>query len=410
MKLYRSLKLSAGSLVVNKLRTFLALLGISIGVAAVMIMTAIGQGSQRLALRQIENMGVNLLTIKAGQVKKIMNRERQFEDVTSLRLRDAEAIAGEVPEVRAAAPVQDRGFQVKYGNIAARAMVLGTTPEFKEVRNYALAGGRFFSEEENKAGLRVAVIGNDILNTLFKNRIPYGETIRIGKIPFEVIGVLRPIGASAEGGNEDIQVLIPLRTALRRVLNVNHLRLIYVQIKDKSSMTRAESDIRELLRERHRLGRQGLRKKMDDFTIHNQVTALAAERETTDSFTLLIAGLAGIALIVGGVGILAIMLLAVKERTNEIGLRRAIGARARDILFQFLLEALLLGLSGGVSGLVLGVFGTWLVGITTALPVAIPLNVVVLSIGFSLSVGLFFGVYPAQKASRLDPIEALRAK
>jgi len=407
MKLYRSLKISVTSLSLNKLRTFLALVGISIGVAAVIIMAAIGRGTQDRVVSQIEKMGINLLTIKASQVKKIMNREVQFEDVTSLKIRDVEAIVNEVPDITGAAPVQDRDVWVKYGNVAARAKVLGTTPNFKEIRNYSLAGGRFFTQEENRAGLRVVVIGCDIHKTLFKNLNPCGEVIRIGRVPFEVIGVLRPVGASTEGSNEDIQVLIPIHTAMRRVFNINHLKLIYVQAREKESMLRVEQDIRELLRERHNLVRHG---KSDDFSIRNQVTVIEAEQEAVDSFTLLIAGIAGISLLVGGIGIFAIMLLAVKERTNEIGLRRAIGARSKDILFQFLIEALLLGLSGGVMGFMTGVLGAWLLRILTALTTVIPINIMLLSILFSLSVGLFFGVYPAQRASRLDPIAALRAK
>ena len=406
MKRYRSLKLSGNSLASNKLRTFLALLGISIGVAAVIIMVAVGQGAQREVLRQIGDMGTNLLTIKAGQVKKLVSRERQFGDVTTLRVRDSEAIAEEFPYVNGAAPVQDRDIRVKYGNISTMAKVLGTTPNFKEVRNYVLTGGRFFSEAENRAGLRVAVIGSDVRKNLFKARDPLGEIIRINKIPFEVIGVLQSIGVSAEGANEDIQVLIPMRTALRRVFNIKHLKVIYVQVRHRELMDRAEAEIRELLRERHRLVQ---RRKTDDFTIRNQVTVMEMEKDSTDSFTFLIAGIAAIALLVGGIGILAIMLLAVKERTNEIGLRRAVGARSKDILFQFLWEALMLGLVGGLMGVCIGVGGTWVIEITTALPTVIPLGAVILSLLFTLSVGLFFGVYPARKASLLDPIEALRA-
>jgi putative ABC transport system permease protein len=407
MKLFRSLKLSGKSLLANKLRTFLALMGISIGLAAVTIMVAVGQGAQREVLRQIESMGTNLLIVKAGKVKKMIRRQWQFGDVTTLRDKDAGAIIKEIPYVADAAPTQDRSLRVKYGNISTMAEIVGTTPSFEKIRNYRLAGGRFFEDDENRAGLRLAVIGSDVVKNLFKNRDPIGELIRIDNIPFEVIGVLVPIGASAEGGNEDNRVIIPLRTALRRVFNIRHLKTIYVQVGDRASMHNAEVEIRELLRERHGLVQ---RQKSDDFTILNQVTALEMEKESTDSFTLLIAGIAGIALLVGGIGILAIMLLAVKERTNEIGLRRAIGARSKDILLQFLLEALMLGLAGGLLGLVTGVTGAWVIGITTALAAVVPFYIIGLSLMFSLSVGLFFGVYPARKAALLDPIEALQAK
>lgn len=407
MKLFRSLRLSGKSLLADKLRTFLALMGISIGVAAVTIMVAVGQGAQREVLRQIESMGTNLLIVKAGKVKKMIRREWQFGDVTTLRDKDAGAIIKEIPYAADAAPTQDRSLRVKYGNISTMAEIVGTTPSFEKIRNYRLAGGRFFEDDENRAGLRLAVIGSDVVKSLFKNRDPIGELIRIDNIPFEVIGALVPIGASAEGGNEDNRVIIPLRTALRRVFNIRHLKTIYVQVADRASMHNAEVEIRELLRERHGLVQ---RQKSDDFTILNQVTALEVEKESTDSFTLLIAGIAGIALLVGGIGILAIMLLAVKERTNEIGLRRAIGARSKDILLQFLLEALMLGLAGGLLGLVTGVTGAWVIGKTTALAAVVPFYIIGLSLMFSLSVGLFFGVYPARKAALLDPIEALQAK
>jgi putative ABC transport system permease protein len=406
MKIYRSLKLSGNSLLSNKLRTFLALMGIAIGVAAVIIMVAIGQGAQSQVMRQIESMGTNLLTIKAGQVKKMVKREIQFGDVTTLTTRDSQAIAREFPYVAATAPAQDMNLRVKYGNISTMAEVVGTTSNFKTIRNYFTAEGRFFSEDENKAGLRVAVIGSDVYQYLFKNQDPIGEIIRINKIPFEVIGLLKPIGASAEGANEDRRIIIPIRTALRRVFNIRHLEVIYVQVRERGLLHQAEAEIRELLRERHGLAQQ---QKPDDFTIRNQVTALEVEQESTASFTLLIAGIAGISLLVGGIGILAIMLLAVKERTNEIGLRRAVGARSKDILLQFLLEALLLGLAGGLLGTFTGVIAAIMIGVTTAFTTVVPLNAIVLSLIFSLSVGLFFGVYPARKASFLDPIEALSA-
>jgi putative ABC transport system permease protein len=406
MKLYRSLKLSGNSLLSNKLRTFLALMGIAIGVAAVIIMVAIGQGAQSQVMRQIEAMGTNLLTIKAGQVKKMVKREIQFGDVTTLKTRDYQAIAREFPYVTAAAPAQDMDLRVKYGNISTMAEVLGTTSNFKTIRNYFIADGRFFSDDENKAGLRVAVIGNDVYKNLFKNQAPIGEIIRINKIPFEIIGLLKPIGASAEGSNEDSRIIIPLRTALRRVFNIRHLEVIYVQVRERELIHQAEAEIREFLRERHGLTQQ---QKPDDFTIRNQVTALEVERESTNSFTLLISSIAAIALLVGGIGILTIMLLAVIERTNEIRLRRAVGARSKDILFQFLLESLLLGLAGGLLGTFIGVITALAIGVITALTTVIPLKTIVLSLIFSLSVGLFFGVYPARKASSLDPVEALSA-
>lgn len=407
MKIYRSLKISVNALFSNKLRTILALMGISIGVAAVIIMVAIGQGTQESILQRIKKMGTNILTIKAGKATKLIRRERQFLDFTSLKPDDCTAIADTFLYVIAAAPIQDRDLRVKFGNISTNSKIIGTTEKLKDIRNFKLAQGRFLTEEENKAGMRVAVIGQDIYKNIFKSQYPIGEMIRINKIPFEVIGVLQPVGGSSEGANEDIHIYIPIKTALRRVFNIRHLKLIYVQVSERGLMNRAENEIANLLRQRHRLVN---RNKSDDFTIRNQVKVIKMETESTSAFTFLISGIAAISLLVGGIGILAIMLLAVKERTNEIGLRRAIGANSRDILLQFLLEALILGLMGGFVGIFIGFVSIWAIDIATVMNTTIPFVAMILAIFFSLSVGLFFGVYPARRAAQLDPIEALRAE
>ncbi|MGD8727911.1 MAG: ABC transporter permease, partial [Gemmatimonadales bacterium] len=278
---------------------------------------------------------------------------------------------------------------------------------YREIRNFELTIGEFFSADDDRLSARVAVLGATVKDNLFGDDYPIGEIIRVENIPFEVIGVLRSKGVTAEGANEDDQIMIPLRTALRRVFNDAHVNNIHVRAERQDLMRQAEEEIRTLLRERHRLVSKGL---PDDFTIQNQITAIEAEEATAESFTLLIVGIAAISLIVGGVGILAVMLIAVRERTSEIGLRMAVGARQRDILMQFLSEALILGFAGGLLGVLLGVAGAALVGWTTRWEMIVPAEFVLLALAFSLSVGLFFGVYPAQKASRLYPIDALRTE
>jgi putative ABC transport system permease protein len=407
MKLYRNIRISRKTLFSHKLRTFLALLGITIGVAAVIIMVAVGEGAQREVLQQIEAMGTNLLVVNAGRVKTFAGRERQIGIVTTLKIRDSEAVAEECSAVALAAPAQDRNLQVKYGNYSTMTKILGSSSAFQNIRNFPTVKGRFFTEEENKAAFRVAVIGSQVFDNLFEGKDPIGEIIRVRKIPFEVIGVLKSKGVSPEGSNEDNQILIPINTALRRVFNLNYLNSIYVGVKNRQSMTTAEKQIAALLRERHRLD---IRNKADDFTIQNQLTILETERATTQTFTTMITSVAAISLFVGGIGILAVMFLAVKERTNEIGLRMAVGSRRKDIMAQFISEATILGFLGGFMGVFLGTVGAWIVDTATKWQTAISLKPIVISLFFSLSIGLFFGVFPARKASLLNPIDALRAE
>ena len=407
MKIYRNIKISRKTLFSHKLRTFLALLGITIGVAAVIIMVAVGEGAQREVLQQIEAMGTNLLVVNAGRVKTFAGRERQIGIVTTLKIRDSEAIAEECSAVALAAPAQERTLQAKYGNYSTMTKILGSSSDFQNIRNFPTVKGRFFTEKENKAAFRVAVIGSQVFDNLFEGKDPIGETIRVRKIPFEVIGVLKSKGVSPEGSNEDNQILIPINTALRRVFNLNYLNSIYVGVKNRQSMTTAEKQIAALLRERHRLD---IRNKADDFTIQNQLTILETERATTQTFTTMITSVAAISLFVGGIGILAVMFLAVKERTNEIGLRMAVGSRRKDIMAQFISEATILGFLGGFMGVFLGTAGAWIVETATKWQTAISLKPIVISLFFSLSIGLFFGVFPARKASLLNPIDALRAE
>ena len=407
MKIYKNIILSRKTLLTHKLRTFLALVGITIGVASVIMMIAIGRGAQIQVLNQIEEMGTNLIIVNAGRVKTFGGRKRQVSNATTLTLKDSKAISSECPSVALTAPAQSKKFQVKYGSVSTNTTIIGTTGDFQEIRNFSIKSGIYFSEKESKAALRVAVIGSRVQVNLFDGDDPMGEIIRVGKTPFEVIGVLESKGVNADGVDEDDQIIIPINTALRRVFNLNYINTVYVQVKDIEIMDKAEAEIGDLLRERHRLAKNA---KPDDFTIQNQADVLGAQQEATAAFTMLIAGTAAISLMVGGIGILAIMLITIKERTNEIGLRMAVGARPKDILVQFLSEASILGLGGGFLGMVIGVIGTIIVAITTEWHTVISLQSIILSIGFSLSVGLFFGVYPARKASLLDPINALRAE
>ncbi len=405
MKIYQSLKISRGALLSNKLRTFLSLLGIIIGVSAVIIMVAIGQGAQKEVLKKIEAMGTNLIVVNAGQVSIFAGRRRQIGNVITLTTQDAKAINMESFSIRSAAPVQSKKLRVKYGNLSTNTTVVGTTPDFQDIRDFHASSGEFFTNEENNASLRVAVIGQTVKTNLFGNNDPIGETIRIRKIPFEVIGVLENKGVDINGVDQDDQIIIPINTALRRVFNLTYLSSIYVQAKDNQSMDAAVVEVKELLRERHHLIRHN---KQDDFTIQNQAEVLKTQKEAADTFTGLIVGITAISLLVGGIGILAIMLMVIRERTSEIGLRIALGARKKDVLIQFLLESLLLSIGGGFLGIVLGISGSIIIGLFTQWSASISILSIIIAFTFSLFIGAFFGVYPARQASLMDPIEALR--
>jgi len=407
MKIARSIRISRKQLAAHKPRTALALLGIVIGVSAVIIMVAIGNGAQEEVLSKIEAMGTNLLVVNAGQVQKSAGQQQIRGTVTTLTLADADAIVRECSVVKAAVPVQSKKIQVKHGNLSTNTTVVGTTVEFQEVRNFRVATGIFFTDEENLASRRVAILGQSVVTNLFEGHDPIGETIRIGKVPFEVVGVMEAKGVDLNGFDQDDQIFIPIRTALRRVLNLSYINTINIQTTSAEAMARAVAQITEVLRERHRLNKQ---RKLDDFTIQNQSDLLEAQRETTDTFTMLVGSIAGISLLVGGIGILAIMLIAIRERTNEIGLRMAVGASRKDIVTQFILEASILGVGGGLVGILIGILGAFFVRIGTLWAVSISADSVGLAFVFSLLVGLFFGVYPARKAAMLDPIVALRSE
>ncbi len=407
MKLYKSLRISQKALLAHKMRTVLALLGIIIGVSAVIIMVAIGRGAQKDVLGKIEDMGTNLIVVNAGQVRTFAGRRRQTGNVITLTLRDAKAIHLQCRSVYSTAPVQSKKLQIKYGNLSAKTSIVGTTPDFQEIRNFHIQEGRYFSDEENRASLRVAVLGQTVVKNLFENADPIGETIRIRKIPFTVIGVLQAKGVDINGVDQDDQIIIPINTALRRVFNLTYLSTIYVQAKDNRSIDKTIAEVTGLLRERHHLTR---RSKPDDFTIQNQADVLKTQKEAANTFTMLIGSIAAISLLVGGIGILAIMLMVIRERTSEIGLRMALGARKKDILMQFLLESLMLSIGGGFLGILLGISSSLTIGLFTKWSASLSIPSIVLALAFSLIVGVFFGVYPARRASNLDPIEALRSE
>ena len=404
MNITKNIIISQKILLVHKIRTVLSLSGIIIGICAVMIMVSIGRGTEEKIISQITKMGSNVLVVNAGQVKIIAGRARQTKSVTTLEPGDARSIIEKSASVNYAVPAQNKKLQVKYGNLNTTTNIVGTTADILKVRNYSLSKGRFFDADEDKGRRRVAVLGQTVVENIFGLERPVGKTIRIGRVPFEVIGVFAPKGLDINGTDQDDQIVTPLQTALRRVFNLTYINAIYVQARDRLSMGSAESEIRSILREGHHIRKGGF----DDFTIQNQASVLEAQRESSRTFTLLISTIAAVSLLVGGIGILAVMLISIRERIKEIGIRMAVGAKKGDILIQFLAESLLLSIGGGIIGIISGITIAVIIAIFADWPFSLPLNVVAISFLSTIIMGILFGVYPAKKAAQLDLVKALQ--
>jgi putative ABC transport system permease protein len=407
MKVVRGLRISARQLGAHRTRTALSLLGIVIGVSSVIAMVAVGHGARQEVMGRIEAMGTDLIMVTPAQLRTAVGRMQTRGTFTTLKPQDAEAILDEVPQVMAAAPWASRRMPVTFEGRTSTTSVMGITPEVLEVLNVGTATGSFYTDRDEITGGRSAVLGPTVARALFGDEPPVGRRILVGQIPFEVIGVLLPRGADLSGADQDDVVMIPLRTALRRVLNQDWLGGIYLRARGGTEMDQAADQVRWLLRDRHRLDRTNAD---DDFEIQTQLEIMAAHREIGDTFTTLVGGIAAVSLLVGGVGILAVMLMSVKERTREIGLRLAVGAKRRDVRTQFLTEAVMLGTGGGLAGIALGFAGIAVLALATDWAVQVEPLSVALSFGFALLVGVFFGVYPAHRASLLDPVEALRSE
>lgn len=386
MKLRRALRLSIRALFAHKTRAALALASVAAGVAAVVLVSAIGAGAQREVVQKIATMGTNLLIVRPAQVERLASRKTIRGVVTTLTVDDATAIAT-LPAVALAAPGVDRAGRIKCGDFVTVTTIRGTTPAFITIRNFRIRSGRLFDEGEDA---RVAVVGARI-----GAYAGVGDELRIRGVPFTVIGILEEKGVSADGADEDDQVLIPIRTAMRRAFNTTWITTIFVQARDIEA---ARRQIADTMHDRHR---------RDDFAVQNTARLLSMQQQTADFLTLLGTGLAALALLVGGTGILALMLMSVRERTGEIGLRIAVGATPNDILAQFLIEATLLALGGWMAGLAIGGLGAAAVILGTEWTLALPLRALAASMLMVLVAGLGFGAFPARKASLLPPIEAL---
>lgn len=388
----------------NRLRSLLTMLGIVIGNASVITLVGVGKGAQNLAEGQLSNLGANVLFVVPGNND---TRRQGIDFPKTLVLEDAIAIGEQVPSVKRVAPQITRNEVVQSGGQSSSASVLGVTPEFLPVRQFEVAQGRFFYPSDLRSARNVAVIGPDLARKMFPGRPALGQALRIRNQPFEVIGVLEPKGA-VFGQNQDENAYIPLSTMVSKLAGRDptygvSLNFISVEARNDASINAAAFQITNLLRQRHRILRE------DDFAVRSQQDALTIVSTITGGLTLMLGAIGAISLLVGGIGIMNIMLVSVSERTEEIGLRKALGARSGDVLLQFLVESLVLASLGGVIGSGLGLAAVGAVAAITPLPAAVGTGTVLLTVGLSGSIGLFFGVVPARRAARLDPIVALRS-
>ena len=404
----QSVRIALRSLRVNKLRTALTMLGIIIGVGAVIAMVAVGAGAQARVAEQIQSLGSNLIIVLSGSTTSGGIRLGHGTQLT-ITEDDAAAIAREVAAVQVAAPSMRGTAQVVYGNLNWSTVIQGVTVDYAEARDWPVVTGRGVSPEDVDGAVKVAVLGQTTAQNLFGDAPPEGQIIRIKKVPFTVVGMLARKGQSSWGQDQDDIILIPLSTAKKKVLgasqaNPRAVGAISIKIRTGEDMPEAEGQIRALLRQRHRLQPY----QDDDFWLRNLSEVLQTQEESSRVMTSLLAAIASVSLLVGGIGIMNIMLVSVTERTREIGLRMAVGARRRDILAQFLVEAVTLSLIGGTIGIVLGVGGSEAISRFAEWRTLVPPEAVALAFGFAAAIGIFFGFYPARKAARLDPIEALR--
>ncbi len=408
MNLLATLRVALNALRVNLLRSVLTMLGIIIGVAAVITMLAVGSGAEARIKEQIKSLGSNLMIITAGA--RTANGARIGTGITpDLTEDDAAAIAREVPEVEAVAPTYRGSAQVVFGNANWATQVFGITPDYFTVRNWTLESGRMFEPAEMSGAGKVALIGQTVARELFGDVDPMDQTIRIKNVPVTIVGVLGRKGQNMTGNDQDDVIMVPLATARNRIVGVEagkprQVGMIQIKVFDGESMSETEDKIRALLRQRLRTA-EG---QPDPITVRNLTEMLAAQEESSKVMSMLLAAVASVSLLVGGIGIMNIMLVSVTERTREIGLRMAVGARGADILTQFLVEAVTLSLVGGLIGVALGIGGSWMIAEFAGWQTQLSTASIALAVSFSAAIGIFFGFYPARKAARLLPIQALR--
>ena len=389
------------SLIANKMRSILTMLGIIIGVAAVIALVSIGNGVKQQVSDSISSLGSNLLMVMPGAPRTPGVRPTASSQ-RSLKEGDYKAIA-KLDGVAAASPFTSNSYVAIYQSNNWTTTVSGVSPSLQTINNLTMKDGRFITEKNVQNRERVAVVGSTIVKNLFGNEDPVGKDIRVKNIPFKIIGVLESKGNSSMGEDQDDVVYIPYTTAMERVQGVDYLRMVYVSANDDNGINRLQADIENLLRVRHNIKDSNL----DDFNIRNMQSIMEIMQQTTSALTLFLGAVAAISLVVGGIGIMNIMLVSVTERTREIGIRKALGATYNVIVTQFLIEAVVISLMGGIIGIIFGIGASQLISKFSGMSTVLSIPTIFLSFGFSIAIGLVFGVYPARKAARLNPIDAL---
>lgn len=400
------LKMALDSFRLNKLRTFLTALGIMIGVAAVVALMALGEGTKASIEKQFTSLGSNLLIVNSGSRPRGPGLVRFGPARSTLTNKDYESLLKglESNSIIAVVPESSRNVQVKYLSVNANVNLIGTSPDYIVIRDWGVQEGSFFTEKEYTGKKRVAVLGSSIAETLFGNDEVIGKKIKINGISFQVIGVMKPQGQAGGFMNMDEMILIPLSTYQRKIEGGDRIRTIYVSVRDISLMDKVQAQIEDIIRRNHKITNPD----NDDFNVQNQLAFINAVSTATQTMTMFLAGIAAISLLVGGIGIMNIMLVNVTERIREIGIRKAIGAKARDILLQFLMESMLVSIAGGLVGIILGIGLGEVIRRSANISMLVTPTPILLSFSVSAIVGIFFGYYPAKRAASLNPIEALR--